>query len=219
MKTQCSTDQLIFCFWTPWTLRNTENSCGSPQHTGRSNGRPQLAWAYPLVVFNIQLPLGHDNRKALQLEKPANVPVKSKMGKRGTWGLNTVRLCSECQKRWIWIWALPQTNLVTMAKRWACCSNLKGIEDKNINYYSDNKPPTSKLELSFSLWIDWWLFCFDLSLIQKETKYYTNLHCTLLLFRSETQSVLLTRKAANSYPPCPIHMQPHPWLWTGGWGQ
>lgn len=74
------------------------------------------------------------------------------MGKGGTCILNMVRLCSECQKRWIWIWTLPQTNLVTMAKRWACCINLKGIEDKNINYDSENKPPTSKLELSCSLW-------------------------------------------------------------------
>lgn len=163
----------------------------------------ELAWAYLLVVFNIQLPLRYDNRKALQLEKPANVPVKSKMGKRGTWVLNMVRLCSECQKRWIWIGTLPQTNLVTLAKRWAYCINLKGIEDKNINYYRNNKPPTSNLELSFSLWkglvrprllaiLLWSIPNIEGNQVLHQPA------LTLLLFRRETQSVFLTRKAANS---------------------
>lgn len=66
--------------------------------------------------------------------------------------------------------------------------------------------------------LDCWLFCFDLSLVQKETKYCTDLHCTLLLFRSETQSVFLTWKTANSYPPCLTYMQPYPCLWIGVWG-
>lgn len=54
----------------------------------------------------------------------------------------------------------------------------KGMEEKMITHYSENKPPTSRLELSFSLcerkghwWIDLdcWLFCCDQSLLQEET--------------------------------------------------
>ena len=86
------------------------------------------------------------------------------MGKGGAWVLNMVRLCFACQKHWIWIWALPVITWwppprFLLSNRWARCTHLKGMEENNIKH-NENKSPTNRLELSFSLCErrgHWWI--------------------------------------------------------------
>lgn len=54
-------------------------------------------------------PLGMITQEALHsLREQQMFQWKIRLGKGGAWVLNRVRLCSKCQKHWIWIWRWPE---------------------------------------------------------------------------------------------------------------